>query len=113
MKVDQLCPNLCNPMDCTVHGILQARILEWVVVLSPEDLPNPGIKPRSPILQVDSLSAELLGKPPKDFRGMSWLNLPFRQMTLILHLIRFGAAVRRLWQWSKQKLLMAKFRIGL
>ena len=30
MKVAQLCPILCNPMDYTVHGILQARILEWV-----------------------------------------------------------------------------------
>ena len=29
----------------------------------PEDLPNPGIKPRSPTLQADSLPAELLGKP--------------------------------------------------
>ena len=26
----QACPTLCNPMDHTVHGILQARILEWV-----------------------------------------------------------------------------------
>ena len=35
VKAAQLCPTLCdpmdyNPMDCTVHGILQARILEWV-----------------------------------------------------------------------------------
>ena len=30
MKVTQLCPTLCNPMDHTVHRILQARILEWV-----------------------------------------------------------------------------------
>ena len=30
VKVVQLCPTLCNPMDYTVHGILQARILEWV-----------------------------------------------------------------------------------
>ena len=29
-KVAQLCPTLCAPMDYTVHGILQARILEWV-----------------------------------------------------------------------------------
>ena len=28
MKVAQSCPNLCNPIDYTVHGILQARILE-------------------------------------------------------------------------------------
>ena len=30
VKVAQLCYTLCNPMDYTVHGILQARILEWV-----------------------------------------------------------------------------------
>ena len=28
VKVAQSCPTLCDPMDCTVHGILQARILE-------------------------------------------------------------------------------------
>ena len=31
VKVAQLCPTLCNRMDYTVHGILQASILEWVV----------------------------------------------------------------------------------
>ena len=30
VKVAQLCPVVCNPMDYTVHGILQARVLEWV-----------------------------------------------------------------------------------
>ena len=45
-----------------LHGILQARILEWVF-LSPGDLPNPGIKPRSPTLQADSLPAEPPSKP--------------------------------------------------
>ena len=29
MKVTQLCLTLCDPMDYTVHGVLQARILEW------------------------------------------------------------------------------------
>ena len=32
MKVTQLCPTLCNPMFYTVHGILQARILELVAL---------------------------------------------------------------------------------
>ena len=36
-EVAQLCPTLCNPMDCSlpgssVHGIFQARILEWVAI---------------------------------------------------------------------------------
>ena len=32
VKVTQSCPTLCEPMDYTVHGILQARILEWAAV---------------------------------------------------------------------------------
>ena len=32
VKVIQLCLTLCDPMDYTVHGILQARILEWVAI---------------------------------------------------------------------------------
>ena len=48
----QSCPTFCNRIDCSplgsfVHGILQAIILEWVVVPPPEELPDPGIKPVS------------------------------------------------------------------
>ena len=32
VKVTQSCPTLCDPMDYTIHGILQARILEWVAI---------------------------------------------------------------------------------
>ena len=138
VKVAQLCLTLCNPMDYTAHGILQARILElafpfprgssqprdwtqvsptagrfftdsepqgkpkstgvgesevtqscptlcdpWTVAHqaplstgfarqeywsglpfpSPGDLPDSGIEPRSPTLQVDSLPAKPQGKP--------------------------------------------------
>ena len=63
VKVIQSFPTLCKPMDYTVHGILQARILEWGAFPSPGDLPNPGIKPGGLILQVDSLPAEPQGKP--------------------------------------------------
>ena len=79
MELGHLCPthNDCNhcdikhhPLLCLSvkvtqsgltfqpHGILQARILEWVAFSSPGDLPNPGIKPRLPALQVDSLPSE-------------------------------------------------------
>ena len=50
-------------MDYIVHGILQARILEWVAFPFSGDLPNPAIEPRSPTLQADSLPTELQGKP--------------------------------------------------
>ena len=112
-EVSQSCPTPSNPMDCSlpdssVHGIFQARVLEWGAIAfceqkhyehlcgglvtkssptlvtpwtvacqaplsmgfsrqeywtelpfpSPEDLPDPGIKPASPALQVDSLPSE-------------------------------------------------------
>ena len=118
VKFTQSYPTLCDPVDYRAHGILQARMLEWVafpfsrgssqpkirvcVTLvcvfsrsvvsdsqlvdcslpgssvvgvsrqeywsglpfpSPGDLPHPGIKPRSPALQSDSLMTELRGKP--------------------------------------------------
>ena len=44
-------PTNCSPLDSSVHGIIQARILEWVTIPSLEDFPNPGIKPRSPALR--------------------------------------------------------------
>ena len=61
----QLCPTLCNSMDCSspgssVHGILQARILEWVSIPFSGDLSNTEIEPGSP-LQADSLPTEPLG----------------------------------------------------
>ena len=50
-KLLQSCPTLCDPMDCSlgssVHGIGQARILEWIAMPSPGDLPDPGIEPTS------------------------------------------------------------------
>ena len=48
----QSCLTLYDPIDCSprgssVHGILQARILEWVAMPPPGDLPNPRIEPMS------------------------------------------------------------------
>ena len=58
VTVTQLCLTLCYPMDCTVHWIVQARILEWVAVPFSRGSFQPdfqlGIEPRSPTLQADS-----------------------------------------------------------
>ena len=67
-SVTQSCLTLCSPMDyslpdASVHGISQARILEWVNISFSGDLLDPGIEPRSPALQADSLLSEPLGKP--------------------------------------------------
>ena len=52
-----------SPPGSTVHGILQARILEWVAIPSLGDLPDPSIEPGSPVLQAISLPSEPLGQP--------------------------------------------------
>ena len=51
----------CSPPGSSVHGILQARILEWVAVPFSRDLPNPGIEPGSSALQANSLLSEPSG----------------------------------------------------
>ena len=48
--VAQSCPTLCDPVDCSppgssVHGILQARVLQRVVMPSSRESPNPGMNP--------------------------------------------------------------------
>ena len=44
---DSLRPLDCGPPGTSVHAVLHARILEWVLISSPGDLPDPGIKPTS------------------------------------------------------------------
>ena len=67
----QSCLTLCNPMDSSppgspVAGILQARVLEWVAILPPVDLPDPrteSVFPEAPASQTDSLPLNHLGSP--------------------------------------------------
>ena len=63
VKVTQSCLTLCDPMDYPVHRILRSEYWSRQLFSSSGDLPNPGIKPRSPALQVGSLPAEPQGKP--------------------------------------------------
>ena len=56
-------------MDYRVHGILQAKTLEWVAILFSRGSSHPGIEPRSPTLQEDSLLAEPQGKPKNTVVG--------------------------------------------
>ena len=62
------CPSLCDPIDCSpagsfVHGILQARILEWTAISFSRGSSRPGIEPRSPALHAASFLSESPGKP--------------------------------------------------
>ena len=56
-------PMDCSPLGSSVHVIFQAVILEWVVVSSPGDLPDPEIEPQSPALTGRFFTTEPPGKP--------------------------------------------------
>ena len=60
VKVTQSCLTLATPMGYTLHGILQARILEWVAI----PFSRGSSQPRSPTLQADCLPAEPQEKSP-------------------------------------------------
>ena len=57
VKVTHFCPTLCDPMDYTVHGILQDKILKRIAF----SFSRGSSQPRSPSLQVGFLPAELPG----------------------------------------------------
>ena len=66
--VAQSCLTLCNPVDCSppgssVHGDSPGKNTGVGCHAPPRDIPNPGTKPSSPVLQVDSILSEPPGKP--------------------------------------------------
>ena len=65
----------CSPPGSSVHGLLQARILEQVAIPfpSPGNLPNPGIELGFPALKANSLPTELSG-----FRALIKFNKNIR-----------------------------------
>ena len=64
-EVGQSCLTLCDPMSCQASlsmGFFRQEYWSGLPFPSPGDLPNPGIEPRLPILQADSLVSKPLGK---------------------------------------------------
>ena len=92
---------LCNPMHYIVHGIPHARILEWVAFPFSRGSSQPWIKPRSPILQMDSLPAEPQGKPKNTGVGnlslLQWIFLTQESNWGLLHCRKI------LYHWSYQE----------
>ena len=54
---------LCDPMDCDLPDSSEQEYWSGLLLPSPEDLPELGIKPRYPALQADTLTSEPQGKP--------------------------------------------------
>jgi len=57
----------------SVHGMFQARKLEWVAI-SQGELPEPGIKPMPPALAGRFFTAEPPGKPKGSFLNLCWIK---------------------------------------
>ena len=75
--VTQLCPTLCEPIDCgppalLSMGILQARKLEWVAISFSRGTSQPRDRTQSPSLQADSLQSE---PPRKPFELCNYLQV--------------------------------------
>ena len=74
-EVTKLCLTLCDPMDCSLLGssVMEFSRQEYWSGLpfpSPQDLPDPGIKHRSPALQADTLLSEPPGKSCEMYTSM-------------------------------------------
>ena len=71
-------PRNRTQVSCITGSYKGSPLLEWAVVPLPRGLPNPGIEPRSPTLQADSLLSEPPGKPKNTGVGsLSFLQAIF------------------------------------
>ena len=101
-----------SPPSSSVHGVLQARILEAVPFSSPGDLPDPGIEPRSPALQADSSPFEPPGKPLLDINCSCFARvnfsgrapgegigypLQYSWASLVAHMVKNPPAMQETW----------------
>ena len=115
-SVTQSYPTLCDPMTVTCQAPLSmefSRQKYWsgLSFPSPEDLPDPGIKPASPALQADSLPPSHLGSPSVSTDGtdillvskLRYLGPDFGLLTLHFHLPTFSQQ-HRLPMTSQQHL---------
>ena len=71
---DSLQPRGLEPPGSSVHGILQARTLEWVAIPSPRGILDPGTEPSSPALQADCLLSDHQEGPSTCFFKIKELN---------------------------------------
>jgi len=109
----RLCdPTDCSPPDFSVHGILQARILEWVVILSS----GGSSQPWSPALQADFSPSEPPGKPscvltntyyvPGTITNSSWFVPKSLRESASTSMFNFGKKKKNLffsWLWICKK----------
>ena len=93
------CVWLCNPMDYTVHGILQARILEWVAFPFSRGSSQPRDWTYVSCIVGGSLPAESQGKPVLVLHSFLWLNNISLYGWTIFHLSIFPFIDGHLMRW--------------
>ena len=84
----------CNLPGSSVHGVLQARILEWVAISSPGNLSDPGMQLRSLALQIDSLPSE-----PPGTRDSDSFHIAYGQFLRNESLLKF-LSVGQVFTWG-------------
>ena len=84
----------CSSPGFSVHGIFQARVLEWVAISFSRDLPNPGIEPGSPPLQADALPSDPPEKPVVgcNFKNDRMISVHFQGKAFSITVIHVYAA---------------------
>ena len=99
--VTQSCLTLGDTMDCSppgsaVHGISQVRILKWVVITPPGDLPSPGIQPTSPATAALAGGFFTTAQPgnPKAGGGRDELSLGLTDTCYLVTVKLFSMSVR-------------------
>ena len=112
VKVARSCQTLCDPMDYTVHGIFQARILEWVPFPFSRGYSQPRDQTGSPALQADSLPVEPKGKPKNTGMGslslLQWIFLTQELNRGLLHckLILYQLSYQGTWNMVRSAWLL-------
>ena len=92
VKVAQSCPTLCYSVDYTSMEFSRPGYWNGQLFPSPGGLPNPEIEPRSPALQVDSLTAEPPGKPKNTGEGKDY-TLQYSWVSLLAQLVKNSPAI--------------------
>ena len=116
-----------TPVDCSlpgssVHGVLQARILEWLPCPPPEDLPDPGIKPESLTLAGGFFVTSTTWDPCKSFISKAMHQSKARQVQVLppglmvysclVYLVNIELAKKFLQVFLKGKMLQPNKRFG-
>ena len=92
------CVRLCDPVDSSpqgssVRGILQARILEWVAMPPPGDLPDPGVEPVSlvsPALTGRFFTTSTTWEAPKICMHKAKTGREHRKMKSYVRVVNYG-----------------------